>query len=327
MSRLWTALTFILALFTASADGVPVTGGEKLPPGKWVVLNRGTIRIFHEVQDSRAAEGLAILYEDNLGDFAAKLGLALPNRVTIFIAPNEARFRYMTRGLPEWAGGAVYPEKRLVILQSPRLYIEKGRFLVNALHEGVHLLTELGGELHLPRWLSEGLAMYLSGETLYKRRTPLGRAVVLGKTYTLEEIDDMLRLGPQEARVAYLQSISAVEFLVENWGWPSIARLVHGYRNGENPDEMFRDFSGRDMFTVEAAWHRELRRRYRWYNLLQWLDVDMIIWYSATFLVIVAGGLAIRRRRKYIKSMEDSDDWTPPGTMEPPLSGEEYLED
>ncbi len=303
----------LLVLFLPPALSAASNGSRTLPPGDWRALEGGRSVIYYEPQDQKAAEGLADLYRRSLPEMAAKLGVSVPSGVRVFIAPNKGRFHYLTRGLPEWTGGVVYPAQRVVVLQAPRMYGEKGRFAVTALHEGVHLLTELDGASHLPRWLSEGLAMYLSGETMYKHRGPLGRAVVLGKTYTLAEIDDVLQLGPEQARVAYLQSINAVQFIVEQWGWPAIARLVRGYRAGEDPDAMFREITGRDFFSVEAAWHQSLRKEYKWWKFVRWLDFDTLLWTSAALLVVFSGGVTLYKRRRYLRSRPEEEtsqpDW------------------
>lgn len=296
-------------------------------PGNWQLLSQGNLHIWHEAQDGGYSRELADLMQKKLPEFSEKLGVPIPDSITVVIAPNRGRFHTLTRGLPDWTGGAAYPAYSRIILQSPILYANKAQFTVTALHELVHVLTDYREPSGLPRWLSEGLAMYLSGETMYNNRRPLGRAVVTGKTYTLEGIEDMLRFGPEQARVAYLQSISFVEFLVDRYGWPSMAKILAGYRSGEDLDKMFEAITGRSLFDVEVAWHRELRDHYRWYRLFDWINFDMLLWVSASLLVAVSGGLAILRRKRYLSEKDDesdSSDWRNPPLDEPP-DGEWYV--
>ncbi|MDP8207582.1 MAG: peptidase MA family metallohydrolase [Candidatus Electryonea clarkiae] len=301
---------------------------EKLPPGEWLEAQDGPFLIYYEAADNDASEALGEWYRSFLEDFADKLQVRVPDGVRVFIAPNEARFKYLTRGLPEWTGGAVFPRQRVVVLKSPRLLKNKGQFKTTALHEGVHLLTELDGKSHLPRWLSEGLAVYLSGETLYRNRVPLARAVVLRKTVTLDEIDDVLKFGPEQARVAYLQAIDMVDFLVDRYGWESIALLVKSYQNDENPDKIFQEITGQSFYMVEIAWHTSLRKRYKWWMLIEWFDLDLALWGSASMLVMVVGGITIYRRKRYLHSGDDHENpgdvygWQTPDWNEDSTSGE-----
>lgn len=319
---------FVLMVTLLLLQVVPTWAQQgNLPPGEWIEKQSGGIVVIHEPGERQAAEALLKLYDERLPEISANLGLDIPAGIRVVIAPSHARFRYMTRGLPEWTGGVAYPRQKVIILQAPRLYQQQGQFAVTALHEAIHIMTDHDGASHLPRWLSEGLAMYLSGETMYKQRTPLGRAVVFGKTYTLEGIEEMLRLGPEQARVAYLQSINFVEFIVERYGWPAIAQLVQGYKAGENDDEMFIAITGRDLFDVESAWHRDLRQHYRWYGLLNWINFDTILWSSAALLVIISGGLAIYRRRSYYKDKGDEEPPIDGGEKQDPITGEWYVDD
>ncbi|MBD3165606.1 hypothetical protein GF324_03340 [bacterium] len=302
---LWGLILLLSVLTTTAAFG---QAKQDLPPGDWELLKQGSNHIYYEPQDKPVAEEMAAWFGTHLRDFADKLGLRMPERVRIFIAPNEGRFRYLTRGLPEWTGGVVYPRSRVMVLQSPSMTGSAGQFKTTALHEAVHLLTELDGASHLPKWLSEGLAMYLSGETMFKNRRALGRAVVAGNTYTLDEIDGVLQLGPEQARVAYLQSIDMVEYIVENWGWNAVAHLVHGYREGMPPDSMFVNITGRDMFDVEANWHQHLRSEYKWWNLFKLVNLDMILWGGASLFVMILGAYTIIRRRIELHSGGEEDE-------------------
>ncbi len=306
MSGLLLLLLFLLPLLTHAA----FVAGDDMPPGEWNELRDGEFNIYYERQDLKAAEMLADWYRDQLRDFAAKLNLRMPRDVRVFIAPNEARFKYLTRGLPEWTGGAVYPRERVVVLLAPRVRHGAAHFKAVALHEGVHLLTELDGYSHLPKWMAEGLAVYLSGETLFRNPSLLARSVVTHQTLTLGEIEDVLLLGPEEARLAYLQSVSMVRYLVETYGWDTVAKLVHGFRAGRDPDALFRKATGRDYFTVEAAWHADLRKKYKWWGFLFWADMTTWLWIGAALLVVFAGATAIIRRRLYYRSdPRDPSEW------------------
>ncbi len=299
-------LIFILLLLCCViplyGQSVPAPASQSLPPGEWQVLSEDGYIIYHEAADQSAANDLLELFQRFDDDFAEKLGVERPSSMRIFIAPNEGRFRLLTNGMPHWTGGLAKPSQRLIILKSPRIMPSRGQFSVTALHELVHILTSHKRAGYLPRWFSEGLAMYLSGETMYKNRTSLGRAVVFKKTYTLDGIDDMMRLGPEQARVAYLQSISFIEFLVDHYGWESVAALLHGYQAGLDPNDVFLDQVGRSFYDIEVAYHQDLAHQYRWFNILAWLNFTNLLWSGASILVMVVGMSAIIRRRRELHS-------------------------
>lgn len=305
IGRMKVLLLCVWLSFAASVASASLPTG--LPPGDWRQIQDNIFRIYHEPADEANAREALELLQKSIPTITHDLKLQPPDSIRIFIAPNKARFRYLTRGLPDWTGGVAYPAHELIVVQSPKLYPNRGQFNVTLVHEMIHVLTDHRGPSHLPKWLGEGLAMYLSGETMYKRRTPLARAVVLGKTHTLEDIESMLRFGPEDARVAYLQSIHFVDFLVENFGWDVLAEMIEGYRTGRDQDEIFLGATGRDMFDVEAAWHRNLKSSYKWWMIVEWFDLDMFIWTSAALFVVIIGGVTIYRRKKYLSEEEPFD--------------------
>jgi hypothetical protein len=302
IALLFALLTLFGTALPLYGQSIPAPATNNLPPGDWLMLAKDGYIIYHEGADQSAANDLHEMYKRFDDDFADKLGVNRPVGVRVFIAPTEGRFRYLTSGMPHWTGGLAKPSQRIIILQSPRNMPSRGQFSVTALHELVHIITSHEKPGFLPRWFSEGLAMYLSGETMYKNRTPLGRAVVFNQTYTLDAIDNMMALGPEQARVAYMQSISFVEFLVDHYGWNSISALLHGYQESRDPDDVMREIAGRSFFDVEVAYHQELADKYRWFNVMAWLNFDTLVWSGASILVMVVGMNAIIRRRRELHS-------------------------
>jgi Peptidase MA superfamily len=304
INRILKQLLFFF-LLTISAFALPQ---ENLPPGDWGRYQDGNFIIYAEPQDEAAAQSLLKLYNRKVEEFSENLNIPIPSDIRIFIAPTKARFKFLTRGMPDWTGGLAYTKQKTIILQTPKHYPNRGQFDVTALHEAVHILISHEKQARLPKWMNEGLAMYLSGETMYKNRIPLARAVVMKKTFTLDEIDNVLQLGPENAKVAYLQSIDFINFLIKRYGWETFSAILGGFQRGEEADLIFLKITGDDFFRVEATWHSDLRKRYQWWQFVQWIDIDMIIWTSAALIVIFAGGVAIYRRRKYINSGKEEFD-------------------
>jgi len=283
---------------------------QKLPPGNWESKIKNGIHVIYEKPDNEAAENLIKLYTEKREEFREYLGITGKRKpIKVYIAPNNARFNFLTQGAPDWTGGLAIPAKSTIILKAPRLY-PRNQFPVIALHELIHVITYSSKSKRLPRWFSEGLAMYLSGETLYRNRIPLARAVVLDRTYTLDEIENMMKLGPENARVAYLQSINFVEYLVKNYGWEDVAQLQNGYLSGLSGNENFRRVIGKDLFDVESYWHDSLKKRYVWWKIVEWLDITTLIFTAGALIVVFSGGMAIYRRKKYINSDDyEQQEW------------------
>lgn len=130
----------------------------------------------------------------------------------------------------------------------------------------------------------------------------------MNKTFTLDEVDDVLHFGQSDATVAYLQSINAVEYFILQYGWKSMAALVRGFRAGEQRDLVFRRITGGDFFDFEHQWYQSLKSKYRWWKFIEWFDIQTTLWTSASILVLVVGGITLYRRRQYFKESRTGAD-------------------
>jgi stage II sporulation protein D len=149
---------------------------------------------------------------------AAGMSLQFP-ALEIFVNDTTGNFVGRT-GQPPWAAAAT--RDRRIELQ-PLATLKRKRILETTLrHELAHAAIDALGGGRTPRWLAEGLAIYLAGEgkfvERYAPRSPM-------KT---EEIEQKLAgaRSSQEMRVAYAASYLEVKRLIENEGEARIWRRV-----------------------------------------------------------------------------------------------------
>ena len=118
--------------------------------------------------------------------------------------------------LPDWGVGVALPGGRVVAVDHARLPAV-GRGLREVfLHEMTHaLLMRAGGDVPLPAWLHEGLAMRLSGEWRFSDTVTLAME---GRVPDLSDLRGAFPGGAQRASRAYLTSELAVDRLLEAFG-------------------------------------------------------------------------------------------------------------
>lgn len=141
----------------------------------------------------------------------------------------------------------------------------------------------------LPRWLEEGLAMAVANQRGWWDATSL-RWLGPRRMIPLMELADDFPAEPSRQRLAYRQSASAVQFLIEeNRGLTAlIDRVVDPV---EGPSFVARAWSPAVVAGLEQRWHATVRLGWRW----------MLIFTTAGFAwaaVMVVALLAWRRRRE-----------------------------
>jgi hypothetical protein len=223
-----------ILLFLAAVLALPSAspGLHQVPEG-WGTLEETPITIrYPEGLESTAAQIL-----DKAGGFlegsGLVLGLEFSGQYSIVLADSEEQFVKLQPGripAPEWAGALTYPALGTVLLKTPGVMKVSGSPYWSLLqHEMVHLVlgeAELARGVNFPRWFSEGLATYISGEMHLSRLLSLGWAQATGRAPALAELEMNFPADPARAEAAYARSYLFIKYISRRFGDDAVAKLV-----------------------------------------------------------------------------------------------------
>lgn len=167
-------------------------------------------------------------------------------------------YKSVTAG-PDWSGGLYDGKIRLPIGGAQELSAQLKAVLF---HEYTHVVVQdiTGG--NCPTWLNEGLAE-LEGRKIFNHPlAELGKAAKSGKFVSFAKLEGgFTGLGSKEASLAYQQSYSLVNFMVESYGWPKVNEILLNLRAGMNSSAAIKkamaDF-GLDFDGVIEEWRRQM---------------------------------------------------------------------
>jgi hypothetical protein len=144
---------------------------------------------------------------------------------------------------PEWAGGMfgkVDGKIRLAVQGAEGQERALRRVLT---HEYVHALLHALAPA-TPLWLHEGLAQFLSGD----------EAVSVAQLIPLGLLANGFPRQARPAYVAYMESLQAVQDLVDEYGMPRLRRLLDGLGAGEGMEAAFSAAFGQPFSRWAAEW-------------------------------------------------------------------------
>lgn len=156
-----------------------------------------------------------------------------------------------------WWLSSVY-QNGVIYLQPVRVLHERGILAEVIRHEVAHRLLDLATAGNCPRWLSEALAIYHSGEIAHlkpqHRRNPIS---------TFAEFDEALRQvrSQGELEALYFQLYRVGRFFEDNYGPDKISALLQQLREKKSWEDACPPALGSSAEQVQRQWRDSVAQK------------------------------------------------------------------
>jgi len=198
----------------------------------------------------------------------------------------------VAQNTPGWIAGFAYSNLGVAVLfpeRSPAY--PDSNFEDLLLHEVSHILTaRAAAGRAVPRWLDEGIALFIGRPWQLEDRSRLTWAMLWEKEMPLAELEGRFNSDRGAASRAYAISGAFVHDLVRKRGPDSAAAVLSGISLGLPFPEAFRRAIGVSLEQAEDYFWEYHSIWYRWVPIL---SSSMVLWISISLLALVA----FRRRR------------------------------
>lgn len=182
--------------------------------------------------------------------------------IDFFVYADQAAFYdALGPGTRENVGGQANSEIRTMFALIPTSEIDQAWVGIVIPHELTHLVfdTAASNPYHFPpRWLNEGLAVYLSQGYDGSDRAAVERAAGAGRLIPLDGLTGQFPTSADRFSLAYAESVSAVDYLIRTYGRDALVSLIRSYADGHTDDEAFSAAIGLDMTALGDGWLAEL---------------------------------------------------------------------
>jgi len=169
-------------------------------------------------------------------DLSRDFNFSTDRPITVILY-TERQFFDVTQA-PTWASGFNDGKMRIPVKDISNVTPELDAVLKHELtHSFVHALVGP----RCPYWLNEGLAQMEEPRTPQPFSAALGEAFRQHKAAPLRVLEGtFLRFTPEQAKLAYAESLAAAEYLRTSYGWSGLRRILDRLAEGEDPESALR---------------------------------------------------------------------------------------
>ena len=267
-------------------------------PEGYVTEQRGSVTWAFPAAATSEARDLQEAMPEIWARIEEDLGATVDDTLVIRIARDPEEMRALAPvGMPPpaYATGVAYPHGGVILLSltAPESW-ERPNMEALLAHELSHIALRRAVNGHpVPRWFTEGLAIYQAGEYGLERAKTLWSAAVAGNVVPLADLSQHFPSRPHRVNVAYAQSADMVAFMRRDLREERSFRiLVRKLGEGVSFDEAVRTSYSATLGTLERDWRESLNERFQTVPLLVG---GTSVWALLSLLLVYAW---VRRRRK-----------------------------
>lgn len=284
-------------------DALDAEGATEIPPPPdgFNTYDGGWIRVAFPPSKRHRIQPLiheADAFRERLREL---FGYPVLNHVSVYVGrtPGEmATLAPPNNKFPKYAEGVAYPGLGLILLtidpKDPNTQHDLGEVFR---HELAHIaLHEALEGRHVPRWLDEGFAVHLSGESALDRMQTLWTATLAETLMPLTQLDTSFPDDSVGTPIAYAQSADVVRYLLRTRYSQRFIAMLRRVRSGQPFGSAMADAYGFEVYGVgenslEDEWRRDVAKRYSFWPVL---FSGSMVWIGALGLFVVG----YYRRRK-----------------------------
>jgi tetratricopeptide (TPR) repeat protein len=214
------------------------------------------LRYDRQVSDYNLGEKIQVTLEQLYGRLTSQLFPDGPATITVILYTQQAYFD-ITKA-PRWSGALFDGKLRI---PAKGVYAITPELESVLLHELTHCFLHAACQDRCPAWFHEGVAQYMEGKNAASHKKLLAELSSRQQLFGLKQLGaGFMNLSPQQATVAYIEGLSAVEFLVEKNGATILQKLAGSMRQNYTFDQALQATAGKTTAALQTEWEDWLKK-------------------------------------------------------------------
>lgn len=294
---------FFIIIFHANS----LLSGAFFPENDIKTRETGSAVIHYPGQLENAARQIERLYPVLRSELEQTLHLPVDFKPNIRLVNDRQRFREATGS--DMVVAVAIPARNLMVIDYTRMADSPFMLRTTLKHELSHLLLHrhIDPDI-LPRWIDEGVSQWVTGGVSELVTDPgwsvLENAAMRDNLYRFDELDTFPS-GRSETMLAYQQSKSFIEYVVEVYGESALIEILHEMSRNASADRAFATVLPHTLRQVERNWSNDIQARVTWFTYISRNMFQFIFLFAALLVIIAFIKMMIQRRRRY----DDEDEF------------------
>jgi hypothetical protein len=229
----------------------------------WQELTAGPVRVHWYQGDSGFGSAAASVASETLPKIQQQIGVEPPSPLDVYVyaSTDDLRSAVELAGR-EWLGGQARPELGVVLVAIPPSDSARLQMRRDIPHELTHLMTFVATTPNYdatPRWLDEGLATLNEGDPNSTQAIAVQDAATKNKLIPLENLCGTFPTDASAALLAYGESRSVVQQIINEYGSSGVQALLAAYRDGATCEGGVERALNTSLTGLEVKWRSQLQ--------------------------------------------------------------------
>ncbi len=225
----------------------------------WRKTTDGFITLHSYAPGEAASQALLQEIRAVLGLLQQEYSLTLEKQVKIFVYADQQDYVIALAPLQVVSSGLTIGTDRIFMLMTDQPEANAQTIRHEVLH-AVFLQRTQNAFNAPPRWLTEGFSLFLAGDEIAPENIDALRQLDRdGQLFSLRSLNGSFPATEQELTIAYVESYSALRYIVEEFGAQKLKALLAAIREGNATDDAFERALGVTVGELDERWRAALQ--------------------------------------------------------------------
>jgi hypothetical protein len=202
------------------------------------------------------------------------------------------------------------PSKNLIIIDYSKMNYKPFSFEKTMKHEICHLMLHHHiRNSHLPKWLDEGVAQWVSDGMMEllmdSRRRSLDDAILAGKYIPLADLGYRFPRDRQLLWLAYEESKSMIAYIEKQYGQKGVLDVLNRLKSGQDFETALLESLGVSFEELETNWQHQLKQPAHFFAFLAAYIYEVLFFLAA--LLTIAGFVRFLIKKRAYQDEDDED--------------------